>query len=177
MAKKISLSLIKDLRKISQASISDCKVALEEADGDIEKAIRLLRKRGLEIIQAKKERAATEGRIESYVHMGNKLGVLLEVNCETDFVARNEDFCQFTKDLSMQIAAASPLYIGREDVPEKVIDNIEDREEFYKNNCLLEQVFIKDPSITIRDLLADLIAKMRENIVIRRFIRYKIGEE
>jgi elongation factor Ts len=177
--KKISLDLIKDLRKVSQASISDCKEALEKAGGDKNKAIKLLRKRGLEIAQAKKERPAQEGRIESYVHMGNKLGVLLEVNCETDFVARNRDFCQFTKDLAMQIAAICPLYIKREDVSKKVIDKLagKDKEEFYKNNCLLEQAFIKDPSIMIKDLLAELVAKMNENIIIRRFIRYKIGEE
>ena len=177
MKKKISLDLIKDLRKMSLASISDCKKALEESGADIEKAIKLLRKRGLEIAQAKKERPATEGRIEAYVHMGNKLGVLLEVNCETDFVARNSDFCQFTKDLAMQIAAANPIYIGKEDVPKKTIDKEEDKEEFYGRNCLLEQPFIKNPSITIKDLLADLIAKMGENIVIHRFIRYKVGEE
>jgi elongation factor Ts len=177
MAKKVSLNLIKDLRKLSQASISDCKQALEKAGGDIEKATKLLRKRGLEIAQAKKQRSATEGRIESYIHTGNKLGVLLEVNCETDFVARNNEFCQFTKDLAMQITAASPIYIGKEDVPKQVTDKLEDREEFYKKNCLLEQPFIKDPSIAIKDLLADFVAKMRENIVIRRFTRYKIGED
>jgi len=174
---KISLDLIKELRRTSCASISDCKEALEEAGGDIEKAIKLLRKKGLEIAQAKKERPAREGRIESYVHLGNKLGVLLEVNCETDFVARNQDFCQFTKDLAMQIAATSPLYIAKEDVPREVIDKLEDKEGFYKNNCLLEQAFIKDPSITINDYLVSLIARVGENIVIRRFIRYKIGEE
>ncbi len=175
--KKISLDLIKDLRNRTQASISDCKKVLEQAAGDIEKAIKLLRKRGLEIVKAKKKRAAQEGRIESYVHLGNKLGVLLEVNCETDFVARNTDFCQFAKDLAMQITATNPLYIGREDVPRQAIDKLEDKEEFYKNNCLLEQPFVKDPSTTIKDLLADLVAKVNENIVIRRFTRYKIGEE
>lgn len=177
MAKKISLDLIKDLRKMSQASISDCKQVLEQTRGDIEKAIKLLRKRGLEIAQAKKGRSAQEGRIEFYVHVGNKLGALLEVNCETDFVARNRDFCQFTKDLTMQIVATSPVYIGKENVPRRVLNKVKDKEEFYKNNCLLEQAFIKDPSITIKDLLAELVVKMSENIVIRRFIRYKIGEE
>jgi elongation factor Ts len=177
MKKKISLDLIKDLRKTSQASISDCRQVLEEAGGDKEKAIRLLRKRGLEIARAKKERPAREGRIESYVHTGNKLGVLLEVNCETDFVARNTDFCQFTKDLAMQITATNPGYIKKEDVPKKIIDKVEDKQGFYKQNCLLEQDFIKDPSITIKDLLADLVAKLSENVVIRRFIRYKLGEE
>ena len=177
MSKRISLDLIKDLRKMSLASISDCKQALEEARGDIEKALKLLRKRGLEIAQAKKERPATEGRIDSYVHMGNKLGVLLEVNCETDFVARNTDFCQFTKDLAMQITATCPIYIGKDDVPKREIEKAEDKEEFYRNNCLLEQPFIKDPSITIKDLLASLVAKMGENIIVHRFIRYKVGEE
>lgn len=175
--KKIPLDLIKNLRRMSQASISDCKKALEEVGPDIEKAVKFLRKRGLQIAQAKKERSAQEGRIESYVHLGNKLGVLLEVNCETDFVARNKDFCQFTKDLAMQITATNPQYIKREDVPREVLNKIEDKEDFYKNNCLIEQEFIKDSSITIKDLLADLIAKTNENIVIRRFIRYKIGED
>ena len=175
-AKKVSLDMIKDLRKASQASISDCKNALEEAGGDFDKAIKLLRKRGLEIAKAKKGRLAQEGRVESYVHTGNKLGVLLEVNCETDFVARNNDFCQFTKDLAMQITASDPVYIAREDVPKKEISKIDNKEEFYRNHCLLEQAFIKDPSITVKDLLAELIAKVNENIIIRRFIRYKIGE-
>jgi elongation factor Ts len=175
--KKISVDLIKDLRKMSQASIADCKKALEEADGDIEEAIKLLRKRGMEIAQAKKDRPAQEGRVESYIHTGNKLGVLLEVNCETDFVARGEDFCQFAKNLAMQIAASNPAYIRKEDVPEEVINKVEDKEEFYKENCLLEQAYIRDPSITINDYLAALVGKIGENIVVRRFVRYKIGEE
>ncbi len=177
MTKKVSLSLIKDLRRMSQAGISDCRCALEETSGDIEKAVKLLRKRGLEIAQAKQGRTAQEGRIESYVHTGSKLGVLLEVNCETDFVARNKDFCQFTKDLAMQIAAVNPLFITKEDVSKKVLKEVEDKEGFYKKNCLLEQVFIKDSSLTIKDLLADLITKTNERVVIRRFIRYKVGEE
>jgi elongation factor Ts len=177
MKKKIPLDLIKNLRLMTQASISDCKKALEEVGGDIEKAVKFLRKRGMEIAQAKKERSTQEGRIESYVHTGNKLGVLLEVNCETDFVARNEDFCQFTKNLAMQITATNPQYIRKEDVSKELIDKLEDKDDFYKNNCLLEQAFIKDPSITIKDLLADVIAKMNENVVISRFIRYKIGGE
>lgn len=175
--KNISLELIKELRKRSHASISHCKQALEESSGDIESAIKILRRRGLEIAQSKKQRATTEGRIESYVHLGNKLGVLLEVNCETDFVARNEEFCQFTKDLAMQIAAASPVYIRKEDVPAKILKEAEDKEEFYKKNCLLEQGFIKDLSMTINDYLVGLIGKIGENIIINRFVRYKIGEE
>ncbi|MFC1658013.1 elongation factor Ts [Candidatus Omnitrophota bacterium] len=176
MKKKIPLDLIKDLRKMSQASVSDCRQALEEAGGDKDKAMKLLRKRGLEIAKAKKGRAAQEGRVESYVHTGNKLGVLLEVNCETDFVARNTDFCRFTKELAMQITATNPLYLSKEDVPGKAVEEIEDKEKFYKEHCLMEQQFIKDPSVTIRDLMADLVAKLSENIVIRRFVRYKVGE-
>jgi elongation factor Ts len=110
------------------------------------------------------------------VHHGNKIGVLLEVNCETDFVARNSDFCQFTKDLSMQIAACNPSYIKKEDVPKGVLEEQKDKDQFIKENCLLEQVFVKDPGITIKDYLGSLVAKIGENIVIRRFMRYKIGE-
>jgi elongation factor Ts len=110
------------------------------------------------------------------VHLGNKIGVLLEVNCDTDFVARNSEFCQFTKDIAMQIAACNPLYIKKEDVPAQVLEKEKDKEQFYKDNCLLEQAFIKDPAISIKDYLGSLIAKMSENIFIRRFIRYKIGE-
>lgn len=172
----VSLDLIKELRQRSQASVSDCKKALEEANSDIEKAIQLLRKRGCEIAAAKSQRPAPEGRIESYVHLGSKLGVLVEVNCETDFVAKNTEFCQFTKDLAMQIAAVAPTYIKREDVPQEVLKNIKDVEEFYKENCLLEQVFIKDPLITIKDYLVSIVAKLGENVVVRRFVRYKVGE-
>jgi elongation factor Ts len=171
----ISVDLIKELRNLTSASVASCKKALEETGGDIKKAIQLLRKQGLEIA-AKKGSVAREGRIEAYVHHGNKIGVLLEVDSETDFVARNSDFMQFTKDLSMQIAAASPTYIKKEDVPGDVIRQEKNKEEFYKNNCLLEQLFVKDPSITIKDYLGSLISKLGENIVIRRFTRYKVGE-
>jgi elongation factor Ts len=173
----IALSLIKELRELTSASIAHCKKALEETGGDIKKAAALLRKQGLEIAAKAQGKVTGEGRIEAYVHHGNKIGVLLEVNCETDFVARNSDFMQFTKDLSMQIAASAPLYIKREDVPKQVIEQERDQEEFFKQNCLLEQVFVKDPGITIKDYLGSLIAKLGENIVIRRFIRYKVGEQ
>ncbi|MDD2752567.1 MAG: elongation factor Ts, partial [Candidatus Omnitrophica bacterium] len=153
-----------------------CKSALEEAEGDIKKAADLIRKRGLEIAAKKGERAAKEGRIEAYVHLGNKVGVILEVDCETDFVARNPEFCQFTKDLAMQITALSPAYIKREDVPKDVLEQEKDKELFCKTHCLLDQAFVKDPGITIKDYLGSLVAKLNENIVIRRFIRYKIGE-
>jgi elongation factor Ts len=172
----ISVDSIKELRSLSSASIAECSKALQESDGDIKKAMELLRKRGLELAAKKQAQQAREGRIEAYVHLGNKIGVLLEVNCETDFVAKNEIFCQFTKDIAMQIAACNPLYIKREDLPVDVVDKEEDKELFLKNNCLLEQVFIKDPSITVKDYLGSLIAKFNENILIRRFVRYKIGE-
>jgi elongation factor Ts len=119
---------------------------------------------------------AKEGRIEAYIHHGNKIGVLLEINCESDFVARNEDFAQFARDLAMQIAATSPLYLKKDDVPKEVLENEKNREDFYKNNCLLEQSFVKDPSITVNDYLGSIVAKLGENILIRRFMRYKIGE-
>jgi len=173
---KISLESVKELRQITSASISDCRDALQEAGGDIKKAVELLRKRGLEMAVQKQERVAKEGRVESYLHTGNKLGVLIEVNSETDFVAKNSDFSQFTKDLAMQIAASNPSYIKREDVSQEVIEKVKDKELFFKEHCLLEQPFIKDPNITIKDYLGDMVVKLGENIVIRRFVRYKVGE-
>lgn len=173
---KVSVEAIKELRNITCASVSECRKALEETKGNIQEAVALLRKRGLELAANKQGQSAKEGRIEAYVHTGNKVGALVEVNCQTDFVARNGEFCQFTKDIAMQIVACSPSYIKKEDIPADVIDAEKDQELFCKNNCLLEQVFIKDPGITIKDYLAGLIAKFGENIVIRRFSRFKIGE-
>lgn len=172
----ISVDSIKELRNLTSASIAHCKQALEEAKGDIKKAVELLRKRGLKIAAERQGRIAKEGRIEAYVHLGNKIGVLLEVDCETDFVARNSDFCQFTKDIAMQIAASSPLYLKREDVPKEVAKKEKDKEQFFKDNCLLEQPFVKDLNITVRDYLGSLVAKIGENVVIRRFVRYRVGE-
>ncbi len=173
---KVSLELIKDLRHMTSASINECRKALEEAGGDLNKAKDILRKRGLEIAAKKGDRLAKEGRIEAYVHMGNKIGVLLEVVCETDFVARNEEFTRFTKDVAMQIAACSPTYIKKEDVPEKILAEEKHKDQFIKEQCLMEQAFIKDASLAIKDLLGNLVGKFNENIYIRRFIRYKIGE-
>jgi elongation factor Ts len=173
---KNSVSAIKELRDLTCASVAHCKKALEEAKGDIKQAVILLRKQGLEIAAKKQSRAAKEGRVDSYIHHGNKIGVLVEVDCESDFVARNEDFMKFTKDLAMQIAATSPEYIKTEDVPEDVLKHEKNKEEYYKHACLLEQVFVKDPGLTIKDYLGTIVAKLGENIVIRRFIRYKIGE-
>ncbi|MCM8792044.1 MAG: translation elongation factor Ts [Candidatus Omnitrophica bacterium] len=173
----VNLNLIKKLRELTSASINDCRKALEEAEEDLDKAIHILRQRGLEIAQEKKDRAVREGRIESYVHLGNKIGVLVEINCETDFVARNEEFIRFSKDVAMQIAAQAPLYINKEDIPTVELEkHKDDLQDYLKNVCLLEQPFIKNPAITIRDYLAELIAKIRENIVIRRFTRYRLGE-
>jgi elongation factor Ts len=170
------MNAIKELRDMTCASIAHCRKALEEAKGDIKQAAILLRKQGLEIAARKQSRHAKEGRVDCYIHHGNKIGVLLEVNCESDFVAKNEEFSRFTKDLAMQIAATSPSYIKKEDVPEDVLVHEKSKEEYYKNNCLLEQVFVKDPSLTIKDYLGSIVAKIGENIVIRRFTRYKIGE-
>jgi len=172
---KISLELVKELRIMTSASIANCKEALTETGGDLKKAADLLRRKGLEIAAKKQDRAAKEGRVEAYVHMGNKLGVLVEVSCETDFVARNSDFAQFTKDLAMHIAACNPTYIRKEDVPGDIIEQEKDKELFYKEHCLLEQPFVKDQSITIKDCLGGVITKIGENIAIRRFVRYKIG--
>lgn len=174
--KKISVDLIKELRNMTNASIAHCKKALEEVEGDIKKAAALLRKQGLEIAAKNTNQQAKEGRVEAYVHLGNKIGVLLEVSCETDFVARNSEFAQFTKDVCMQIVACNPAYLKKEDVPADVIKEEKNKEELYKSNCLLEQPFVKDPGITIKDYLGSLIAKMGENIAIRRFTRYKVGE-
>jgi len=173
---KSSVNAIKELRDMTCSSIAHCKKALDDAKGDIKQAAILLRKQGLEIAARKQGRAAKEGRVDCYIHHGNKIGVLLEVNCESDFVARNEEFTKFTKDLAMQIAATSPEYVKKEDVPEEVLKHEKNKEDYYKSNCLLEQVFVKDPSLMIKDYLGSIVGKMGENIVIRRFIRYKIGE-
>jgi len=173
---KIAVGTIKELRDLTCASVVECKKALEETKGDVKKAATLLRKRGLEIAAGKQSRVAKDGRVETYIHHGNKLGVLLEVDCESDFVARNTEFAQFSKDLAMQIAACNPTYIKIEDVPADVIKEEKNKEDFYKAHCLLEQPFVKDPSMVIKDYLGSVVAKCGEKIVIRRFIRYKVGE-
>lgn len=172
----ISLELIKQLRGKTSAGVSDCRRALEDAGGDLKKAAELLKKKGLEAAKKKSDRAAKQGLVASYVHHDHKTGVLLEVNCETDFVARNEDFRCFVKDLTIQIAATSPLYIKQEDVPKKELPRSKSKKDFLKTNCLIEQEFVKDPSMTIKDYLGSVIGKLGENIVIKRFIRYRVGE-
>ncbi|NLM51448.1 MAG: translation elongation factor Ts [Firmicutes bacterium] len=195
----ISASVVKELRDKTGAGMMDCKKALEETGGDMEKAIELLREKGLAAAAKKAGRIAAEGIVDSYIHLGGRIGVLVEVNCETDFVARTDDFRAFVRDIAMQIAASNPKYLSREDVPaeviekereilaaqarnegkpEKVIDKIVSGriEKFYAENCLMEQPFIKDTDITITDLVKETIAKLGENISIRRFVRYEMGE-
>ena len=193
------MELIKDLRQRTGAGVVDCKVALHEAQGDIDKAIEHLRRKGLATAAKKAGRIATDGLVSSYIHAGGKIGVLVEVNCETDFVAKTEDFQSFVKNMAMQIAAANPQYVRREEVsqavldkekeiyraqaleskkPEKVIDKIVEGklERFYSEVCLLEQTYVKDGDMTIKDVLDALIAKIGENIQIRRFARFQLGE-
>ena len=196
---EITAGLVKDLREKTGAGMMDCKNALVEAKGDIESATEILRKKGIARATKKADRAANEGRIEAYIHPGSKLGVLVEINCETDFVANTEDFQRFAHDVSMQIAASSPMYVRREDVEKKLIDhemeiyreqaksqgkpeNILEKiaagklDKFYSEICLLEQPFVKDPEKTIGDLVTETVAKLGENISIRRFSRFKVGE-
>jgi len=192
------LDAIKTLREKTSAGVMDCKSALKEAKGDIEKAVEILRKKGIKLASDRSSRAAKEGRIESYIHMNGKIGVLVEINCESDFVGRNDEFKKFTKDVSMQIAATKPSYVKREDVSKGVLEKEKEilastvknkpkpalekilegkLEKFYEETCLLDQPFVKDPKIKVKDLLHSLIAKIGENIVIRRFTRYQLGEK
>ena len=195
----ISASMVKQLRETTGAGMMDCKQALVECDADIDKAVDFLRKKGLATAQKRAGRAMTEGTVQSYIHMGGKLGVLVEVNCETDFVAKNEDFLNFTKNIAMHIAASNPLGIRPEDVPEEIINREKDiyqaqalemgkpenvvpkivegkMNKFFKDNCLLNQPYVRDPDLTVEDLLNELIAKIGENISIRRFVRFQTGE-
>ena len=196
----VSAKLVKELRDKSGAGFMECKRALVDAGGDLAAAEIALRKRGVAIAQKKSGRAANEGVIGSYIHAGAKLGVLVEVNCESDFVARTDDFQQLVKDIAMQIAAADPRYITREQVPaeivdkerqiqrdralqegkpERVVDRIVDGRmgKFYEEIVLVDQPFVKDPSATIGSLLQTTIAKLGENMAIRRFQRFKVGED
>lgn len=173
---EISMEAIKELRELTSCGVIECKKALEESRGDIGRAKEVLQKRGLEIAAKKSSRAVKEGRVEAYVHLGNKIGVLLEVNCETDFVARSEAFCAFTKDVAMHIAAMNPKYLGRGDVPANVLKQQGDPDIYTQGACLLEQPFVKDPKRTIKDYLNSIISSTGENICVGRFIRYKVNE-
>jgi elongation factor Ts len=193
----IDPKVVKQLREKTNAGMMDCKRALEEAGGDLTKAETILRTKGIASAGKKASRVTKEGIVASYIHLQGKVGVLVEVNCETDFVAKNENFRGFVKDITLHIAAAHPLYVGRDDVPatlveaereiykaqvtgkpvnvvEKIVDGKLDK--FYSTVCLLEQGFIKNPDVTIKDLLSSKIAELGENIVIRRFTRYLVGE-
>lgn len=197
---EIKAELVKELREKSSAGMMDCKEALVESNGDIKKAEEILKEKGLAKASQKASRATKEGIIDSYIHIGSKIGVMLEVNCETDFVARNEMFKNFVHDIALHITAAAPLYVSKEDVPqevldkekelyrkqalnegkpEKIIDKIAEGKlkKYYEENCLLEQPFVKDNDVKIGNLLKQNIAKIGENIVIKRFERYILGEE
>lgn len=195
----ITASSVKELRERTGAGMMDCKKALTETNGDIEKAIDYLREKGLAAAAKKAGRVASEGVVESYIHGGGRIGVLVEVNCETDFVAKTDDFKAFVKDIAMHIAAANPQYLSKEEVPENVVNHerevfraqalnegkpekiiekmVEGRiEKYYKEICLLEQPFVKDPDKTVSGMVTERIAKIGENISIRRFVRYQLGE-
>ena len=196
---EISIEQVKDLRQRTGAGVIDCKAALLEAKGNMEAAIDFLRRKGLATAAKKAGRIATDGMVSSYIHAGGKMGVLVEVNCETDFVAKTEDFQTFVKNIAMHIAAANPQYIRREEIPgevldreraiyrtqaqeagkpQKIIDKIVEgkMERFYSEVCLLEQTYVRAPDLTIKELLDAMIAKIGENISIRRFARFQLGE-
>jgi elongation factor Ts len=168
--------MVKELRDRTGAGIKDCKDILTQTGGDMNKAIDLLREKGLKVSEKVADREAKEGRIEVYVHPGNRLAALVEVSCETDFVGRNDDFIKLCTSLAMHIAAMNPRYIRSDDVPaEEISASGETAEKFYENYVLMNQPFVREPSRSIEDLIKDTVAKVRENIVIRRFVRYEIG--
>jgi elongation factor Ts len=196
----ITSKMVKDLRDKTQAGMMDCKKALEKTDGDMEKAVDLLRQKGLAVAAKRAGRATSEGVIETYIHAGGKLGVMVELGCETDFVAKNDDFREFARDIAMHIAAANPISISREDVPEAVVarekeiyvqqaldsgkpEAIVEKmvsgkvEKFLAEIVLLEQKFVKNPDLSIQDLLNELVGKIGENISIKKFARFQIGVE
>lgn len=196
---EITASLVKELREKTGVGMMDCKKALKETDGDIGLAIEYLRKKGIATAQKRGGRATSEGQVQAYIHAGGKIGVLVEVNCETDFSGKTDDFGQFVKDVAMQIAATNPLAIDRDGIPsdilekekdiyatqakdsgkpEKIIDKIVEgkMKKFYSETVLMEQAFVKNPDITMTDHLNELMAKTGENIVIRRFARYQLGD-
>jgi len=195
----ISADAVKKLREKTGVGLMDCKEALKHSDGDMEKAVDFLREKGLAKLQKRMGRVASEGSVAAYIHTGGKVGAMVEINCETDFVAKTDQFQNFVKDIAMQITAANPLYVKREDIPqehldrektiyrnqalesgkpEKIVDKIAEGklEKFYQEVCLVEQTFIKNPDMTIKDLLEELLVKTGEKIVISRFVRFQLGE-
>ncbi len=196
----VSLELVKELRAKTNAGMMDCKRALEETNGDMEKAIDILRQKGLATAMKRAGRVAKEGIVQSYIHAGGRIGVLVEINCETDFAAKSETFQEFAKNIAMQIAATSPLGVEKEDIPQEIIDReraiyeaqakesgkpdhiiekiVEGKlKKFYQEAALMEQPFIRDTDKTIRDYLNELVAQIGEKVVIRRFTRYQLGED
>jgi elongation factor Ts len=196
---EINAKAVKELRELTGAGMMDCKKALAEAGGDVDKSCDILRTKGLADLAKRSAKATNEGLIQSYIHGGGRIGVLVEVNCETDFVSRNEQFQSFVHDVAMHIAAAAPLYVRREEVPKDLVaheksiymaqgaasgkpEQIQQKmaegrlEKFYKEICLMEQPFVKDPDLTITDLLGGQVAKLGENIKISRYTRYVLGE-
>lgn len=197
---KITSQMVKELRDKTAAGMMDCKKALSETDGDMEKAIDLLRKKGLAVAAKRAGRATSEGVIETYIHAGGKLGVMIELNCETDFVAKTDKFKELARDLAMHIAASNPVAIERDNVPEDILvrekniyvqqalesgkpENIVEKivsgkvDKFLSEVCLLEQKYVKNPDLSIQDLLTDCVGKMGENISVKRFTRFQIGVE
>jgi elongation factor Ts len=195
----ISADAVKKLREKTGVGLMDCKEALKQSNGDMEKAMDYLREKGLAKLQKRMGKVASEGSIVSYIHTGGKIGAMVEVNCETDFVANTKEFQEFAKDIAMQITATNPLYVKREDVaqdvvekekeiykkqalesgkPEKILDKIAEGklEKFYQEICLVEQSFIKNPDITVKELMEELVVKMGEKILINRFVRFQLGE-
>lgn len=196
----VSAQMVKELRNKTSAGIMDCKEALRDSEGNMEKAIEYLRKKGINAASSKLNRQALNGKIGSYIHLYGKIGVLVEVNCETDFVADTDNFKEFVKDITMQITASDPKYISREEVPKSIIEKERNifiaqvektnkpaaviekivagkLEKYFKENCLLEQLFIKDNNKTVNELLLETIANLGENILIKRFARFKLGED
>lgn len=195
---EIKAQVVKELREKTNAGFMDCKEALKESGGDIKKAIEYLRKKGTSVAEKKSGRAVKDGVVASYIHHGAKVGVLVEINCETDFVARNQAFKDFVKDILLQIASAKPRYITRDEVPQEILDKEKEivkaqikgkpehvvekivvgkLEKFYKESCLMDQIFVKPPNDkTIKVLLTEKISELGENIIIRRYVRYELGE-
>lgn len=197
MSTKITAEMVNNLRKRTSAGFADCKKALVETNGDIEEAITLLKKKGVATAAKKAGRDVSEGIVQSYIHLGGKVGVLIEVNCETDFVAKNDDFKQFVRDLCMHTTAASPLYVSRENVPEKLVSKERDiamaqaegkpkaamenivkgkLNKWYSQICLLEQSYVKNQDQKVQDVVTEMVSKLGENIVVQRFVRYQLGE-
>jgi len=173
----VSMEQVKELRERTGAGILECKKVLEQADGNVNRALELLREKGLEVAKKKATREAREGRIDVYVHHDSKKAGIVELNCETDFVARNEEFIQLARDIALQVAAMNPQFLRREDVPETALEapEVTSPESFYAENVLLDQPFVRQPNVTIGQKIQDTIAKTGENIVVRRFVRYEVG--